>query len=147
MTRDKMKLLMAKLKKGRDYRRQQASFPQVSSGKMSRTATGKLLIVDNMGPSRVLTPARRGSSLAHTHPATDTRRVDRKLVFRGEEESAASHVICGGKVGVEPRAMSGHRSRSYDPVQDTPIITRKTASRVGIENMGSPVSWFQQYGG
>jgi len=119
---------MAKLKKGKNYR-QQASFSQL------RTGTGKVLIVENRAPSRVLTPPRRASSLARTHPVETTRRVDRKLVFRGEEETATagSHVICSGKgsTNQQQRSFSGHRSRSYDLDQDTPIITRKTASRVG----------------
>ena len=134
MTRDKMKLLMAKLKKGKNYRQQAASFSQL------RTGTGKVLIVENRAPSRVLTPPRRASSIARTHPV-DARRVDRKLVFRGEEETATagSHVICSGKGSTkqQPRSFSGHRSRSYDPDQDTPIIAaRKTASRVSGGFMG-----------
>ncbi len=130
-TRDKMKLLMAKLKKGKTSFHQQGSLHHVHSGQISRSNTGKVLIVENRAPSRVLTPGRRSSSLACTHPVDSSRRVDRKLVYHGDEEAATTgHMICSGGAG--QRGVSSHRSRSYDPDQDTPIISRKTASRVSV---------------
>lgn len=124
MTKDKMKGLMAKLKKGKNFR-QQPSYSHMPSSQFSRKGTGKVLILDSRTPSRLLT-ASKGAALASTN-VSETRRVDRKLVFCEDEQSPSSAVLCSGKAR---KRITSSSHKTYDPEQDTPIITRKSCSRV-----------------
>ena len=124
MTRDKMAVLMAKLKKGKSFFQKS----QISSNQLSRKAIAKDQLLESRTPGRPLT-ASRGTLLESTH-FNEARRVDRRLVFGRDEQSLSGPVLCSssgkGRVTSCPH-------RTYDPDdQELPVISRKSCSRVTI---------------
>ncbi len=131
VTRDKMKDLMAKFKKGKGFRQAPPPLPsQASSSHLPRKSTGKLLILESRAPSRMLhNSSSRVAPLPSAH-TNEAKLAQRKLVFPGD---TCSHVHPSGKprsritsCSVTSRAALRVRS----PSEEAPIISRKTCSRV-----------------
>lgn len=125
VTRDKMKELMAKFKKGREFR--QAPLPSQPSGQLSRKGTGKVLILESRTPSRMLhNPSSRVTPLSSAH-ANEARLAQRKLVFPGDTCSRLHHPEKSRK---RMASCSLSSRRVCSPSNETPIISRKACSRV-----------------
>lgn len=128
VTRDKMKDLMAKFKKGKEFRQAPPPLPnQTSSGQLSRKSTGKVLILESRAPSRLLhNSSSRVTPLSSAH-TNEARLAQRKLVFPGD---ACSHFHHSEKSRKRMASCSLSSRKVRSPSNETPIISRKTYSRV-----------------
>lgn len=122
ITRDKMKELMAKFKKERQFR-QAPSPPQTTSAQLSRKSAGKVLILESRAPSRLLHNSSSRVTSAH---ANEARLAQRKLVFPPTETCPHLH----GQPKPKKRMASSLASRRLrSPSEATPI---KTCSRMQV---------------
>ena len=128
VTRDKMKELLAKFKKEREFR-QAPSHPISSqrSAQLSRKGTGKLLLLESRAPSRLLHNSSSRVTPLSSGRATDARLAQRKLVFPPGDCTHLHHSV-KPKKRLTSCSLTSRRVRSPD--ETTPIITKKTCPRV-----------------
>lgn len=132
VTRDKMKELMAKFKKEREFRQALPPLPQNTAGaQLSRKGTGKVLILESRASSRLLhNSSSRVTPLSSAHANEATRVPQRKLVFPGED--TCSHLHNSGKPKKRMASCSLTSRRVRSPDETTPIISHKACSRVCV---------------
>ena len=127
VTRDKMKELMAKFKKEREFR--QAPPPlstQTAGAQLSRKGTGKVLILESRAPSRLLhNSSSRVTPLSSAH-ANEARLPQRKLVFPGGGD-ACPRLHHSGKA---KKRMGSCSFTSRSPDEATSTVSHRQCSRV-----------------
>lgn len=148
ITRDKMKELLSKFKKDKEYRHHASSLSHTPPPPLSTTAaakpsqlsckgTGKVLILESRASSRLL--HRNSSSRATPLLSTcvnESRQTQRKLLFSGNEclhgqqQTASSSTGASGsrKRMTSCSLTSSRRTRNRD--EEAPCISRKSCSRV-----------------
>ncbi len=130
-----MKDLMAKFKKGKEYRQSLPPLPNAAptpSNQLHRKATGKVLILESRATSGLVHNSSRGTPLSSTsHTGGDARVAQRKLVFSGEE---CSHLHHFGRTRKRMTSCSLSSRRLNTPDEKTPVITRSTCPRVRAHN-------------
>ena len=134
VTRDKMKDLMAKLRKGRGYRHHAGHTSSVMTAskatptQLPRKGTAKVLILESRAPSQLLHTPTKGSPLPVSH-ANDHRMAgaQRKLVFSGEHCSCCQH----NSKRKSSRSLAAKRTRS--PEEETPTVGRRHHPRLRDE--------------
>ena len=127
VTKDKMKDLMAKLKKGKSYR-QPPPPPYTassSSNQLPRKGTGKVLILESRTPSRLLHSSAKRTPLSSAR-TNEARLAQRKLVFPNDEYLQHS----GKQTRKRMTSCSLASRRTRNPEEETPIVSRKPCSRV-----------------
>lgn len=137
VTKDKMKDLMAKLKKGKSYR-QPPPPPYTassSSNQLPRKGTGKVLILESRTPSRLLHSSAKRTPLSSAR-TNEARLAQRKLVFPNDEYLQHS----GKQTRKRMTSCSLASRRTRNPEEETPIVSRKPCSRLTREtgDTGSP---------
>ena len=137
ITRDKMKDLMAKLRKGRGYRHHPGHTPSMmaatskaSPSQLPRKGTAKVLILESRASSQLLHTPTKGSPLpiSHTNEHHRMPGAQRKLVFSGEHCSCCHH----SSKRKSSRSLASKRTRS--PEEETPVSSaRKQPTRLKDE--------------
>ena len=131
ITRDKMKDLMAKLKKGRGYRHHTGHTSSMMTAskatptQLPRKGTAKVLILDSRASSQLLHTPTKGSPLPSPH--TNDHRMpgaQRKLVFSGEHCSCCHH----SSKRKSSRSLAAKRTRS--PEEETQPVHRHHHQRL-----------------
>ena len=134
VTKDKMKDLMAKFKKGKEFRQDPPPLPNQSppgGGQYSRKGTGKVLILESRAPSRILhNSSSRVTPLPSTH-SNESRLPQRKLVFPGDSPCSRLHHTEKPRKRMTSCSLSSRKMRS--PSDETPIVARTACSRVRCE--------------
>lgn len=131
ITRDKVKDLMAKLKKVRSFRQ---PLPKPSSN-LQRKGTSKVLLMDSRASSRLYPASSRGSPLsqAQLNEPCKLSNAQRKLLFSPTDEHGCCHCSQsvkssqpGGKRSVKAMAVKPTHSTEAD----TPVLRKDRYSRV-----------------
>ena len=138
ITRDKMKDLMAKLRKGRGYRHHPGHTPSMvaatskaSPSQLPRKGTAKVLILESRASSQLLHTPTKGSPLPISH-ANEHRMAgaQRKLVFSGEHCSCCHH----NSKRKSSRSLAAKRTRSpEEETQSSRSGSRKQSTRLKDE--------------
>ncbi len=115
--RDKVKDVMAKLKKNRSYKQSTPLQPS------------KVLILESRASSRLLANSSRGSPLqSRYNEPSRLSTAQRRLMFTKEDRSCGR---CVGGANRGQRSMVGVScKRSHTPHEETPQVTKKEYSRV-----------------
>lgn len=131
ITRDKVKDLMAKLKKVRSFRQP----PQSSASNLQRKGTAKVLILDSRASSRLLPSSSRASPLPQSqfNEVSRLSTAQRKLVFSSNDDHGCCHCHQSSrtpKPGSKRSVRAMAAKRAHSPEVDTPVLGREHFSRV-----------------
>lgn len=133
--RDKVKDLMAKLKKVRSYRQVP---PTQTTPSLQRKSTSKVLILDSRASSRILHNSSRGSSLgqAQFNEPGCLSTAQRRLMFPADDRGSC-HCLSSSRA-----KSSGKRSlrsvstkRAHSPEGKAHSLGKKTLPRVSSYNL------------
>lgn len=129
VTRDKMKELMAKFKKEREFRQAPSSLSTQTAGtQLSRKGTGKVLILESRAPSQLLhNSSSQVTPLSSSH-ANEARLPQRKLVFPGGD--TCPHLRHSGKPKKRMGSCSFTSRKGQSSDEATPTVSHKPSSRV-----------------
>lgn len=129
--RDKVKDLMAKLKKVRSYRHpptQPLTASQPPSSSLQCKPTSKVLILDSRAPSRVLHSSSRGSPLSQAQFNESGRlsTAQRRLMFSCEERNCRHSLQPSRSKSSGKRALRGVSSkRAHSSEEETPTLDKR----------------------
>ncbi len=124
--RDKVKDLMAKLKKVRSYRH------SPSTATLQRKTTSKVLILESRASSsRILHNSSRGSPLGKAGYNEPLSTAPRRLLFPAEERTCYHHCIQSTRSKSSgKRAIRGVSTKRAHSPEETPTLGKKHLSRV-----------------
>ena len=130
--RDKVKDVMAKLKKVRAYRHPTLTPSQPPSTALQRKSTSKVLILDSRASSRLLHNSSRGSPLAQTQFNESARlsTAQRRLLFPGDERNCCHCMQPARSKSGSKRSLRGVSSKRAHSPEETPRLDKRHYSRV-----------------
>lgn len=132
--RDKVKNLMAKLKKVRSYRQ---APPTQMTPSLQRKSTSKVLILDSRASSRILHNSSRGSPLGQVQfnePACLSS-AQRRLMFPPSEDRGCCHCLSSSsraKSSCKRLLRSVSTKRAHSPEEDSRSLGKKHLPRVSL---------------